>query len=128
MPNKEHANDHRQDNGDQLKPEMRYVLSAYQTDTLHHAANDQDPAKEQHHGDRGHNRIDQCENASEKHKSALNKIPKRMPLDRLPHCLAMAPAAASSDMVMAGLHQASRHRMCSLFLNSKYPASFEPSG
>ena len=73
---KKHANDHRQDDRDQLEPEMRYVLSADQTYALHYAANDQYPAEEQHHGDRGQNWINQCENAAENHKSALNKIPK----------------------------------------------------
>ena len=46
VSNKKHANDDRQHNEDQLKPEMRHVLSAYQTNALHHAANNQYPAEE----------------------------------------------------------------------------------
>jgi Uri superfamily endonuclease len=86
--------------------EIRYVLGAYQTYALHHTANDQQPTKELHHGDRGHNWINQCENASEDHKSALNKIPKRMPLNRFPsrclvHFQCQIADLASSDQQYA---------------------------
>ena len=49
-PKEEHADNYRQDSRHQLKPEVRYVLRAYQTDT-NNTANNQNPAEKKHQRD-----------------------------------------------------------------------------
>jgi hypothetical protein len=70
-----------------LKREMRHVLSANQTDTLNGTADDQEPAEENDNSDRRQNWIDQREKSAENHQSTLYKVPKRMPLNRFSHRL-----------------------------------------
>src|SRR5262244_4226960 len=88
MTNQKHADYHRQDNRDKLKPEMRHLARVDETDALHDTANNQDTAQEKDRSERRYYRVDQRQNASENHQTALYKIPKRMALDRLAHCLA----------------------------------------
>jgi hypothetical protein len=46
MTNQKHADCHRQDNRDKLKPEMRHVARVDEADALHDTANNQDTAQE----------------------------------------------------------------------------------
>src|SRR5262249_16756443 len=88
MTNQKHADYHRQDNRDKLKPEMRHVARVDETDALHDTTKNQDTAQEKDRSERRYHRVDQRKNSSENHQTALYKIPKRMPLDRLAHRLA----------------------------------------
>jgi len=67
---------------------MRHITRVYQADTLHHPAENQEPAEENYNGDRRHEWIDQRKDSANHHQGALNQIPQRMPSDRLPHRLA----------------------------------------
>src|SRR5262249_4881557 len=88
MTNQKHADYHRQDDRDKLKPEMGHVARVDETNALHDTANNQDTAQEKDRSERRYDRVDQRQNAGENHQTALYKIPKRMPLDRLAHRLA----------------------------------------
>src|SRR5262249_53759606 len=88
MTDQKHTDQHRQDNGDKLEPEMRYVARVEETDALHDTADDQEPAQKQDDRDRRRYRRRKRQNAGENHQTALYEIPERMSLDCFAHCRA----------------------------------------
>src|SRR5262245_23032824 len=112
MTNQKHADYHRQDNRDKLKPEMRHLARVDETDALHDTANNQDTAQEKDRSERRYYRVDQRQNASENHQTALYKNQSECRLTVWRIASRIAWAAASSDMVMVRLHSTNEKRIC----------------